>query len=623
MKKRLLIGILAASMTMSMGVTAFAAESTPVPENQVSSSTETYAAQKAVLLENARNYYKEKFNVSAYKKANPDLVPIYGDDENAYLEHYLTCGIYEGRRTGTGFDPIAYIINNFEFYMQNGLTGGSSFFNADEFMRWHPEIAANLNNDPAACLIWYLQYGVINGVSSNAKFDVVEFAKKYPDAEARSNITPDLALVADKVEQTNAIIKEKGYDYYINFYVDGTDKVNKNITVSKGSSNASAGSGSASETGNESTEAGSETGSENTGIIINNDYPSEWSSKATSTNVNVSVDDSENEAVSNIYHIGDAYILDLLNMNEDEINGFVENLLDSIELVETKSTNYFVEGDYQEYIDSVKPVEDKKFDLVANYDFKRDDAGKAVKDNDGYYLYSDKVLSYTVYFPINHTEKNYSDNGSYSEITYEYNDGTVTQHIKYTNVDGESQEYSYSYEDNPGIWGFNLYGEKIYYKNDNGLTEYDGANRYEKDHIQLYERFELNESEGTVNKDPEDMKNIILVLDEDGKATVDENKSSVDIIISNPEDYRTIESDTEEEEEETTEETSQETTEGGEEETSLEGTGVVEEETPQETTGAVEEGTPQETTGAAEEETPQEITGAVEEGTPQEAPEEA
>lgn len=50
MKKRLLIGILAASMTMSMGVTAFAAESTPVPENQVSSSTETYAAQKAVLL---------------------------------------------------------------------------------------------------------------------------------------------------------------------------------------------------------------------------------------------------------------------------------------------------------------------------------------------------------------------------------------------------------------------------------------------------------------------------------------------------------------------------------------------------------------------------------------------
>lgn len=543
MKKRLLIGILAASMTMSMGVTAFAAESTPAPENQVSSSTETYAAQKAVLLENARNYYKEKFNVSAYKKANPDLVPIYGDDENAYLEHYLTCGIYEGRRTGTGFDPIAYIINNFEFYMQNGLTGGNSFFNADEFMRWHPQIAADLNNDPAACLTWYLQYGVINGVSSHAKFDVVEFAKKYPDAEARSNITPDLALVADKVEQTNAIIKEKGYDYYINFYVDGTDKVNKNVVVSQGSGSGSS-SGTSSE--NTGTGAGSGTGSESTGTIINNDYPSDWSGKSTFTDVYASIKDSDDEAISNVYNFGAAYILDLMNMKDDELNKFVDNLLNSINLVETKSTNFIIPEDSdggKTYIDSVKPVEDKKFDLITNYAYERDDDGKAIMDESGNHKYTDEILSYTLYFPINHTEKyeyRYPD-GSHSEGINDYKDGTITSYDKYTTADGESNEYTYSMNCNTGIFGFNLYGEKMRYETDDKLIENPGANMYKEDFISLNKEFELNTVEGTVTKDYSET--IILSIDKDGNATVDENNSYGDILITNEEDYRKAETD--------------------------------------------------------------------------------
>lgn len=543
MKKRLLIGILAASMTMSMGVTAFAAESTPSPETPVSSSTETYAAQKAVLLENARNYYKEHFNVSAYKKANPDLVPIYGDDENAYLEHYLTCGIYEGRRTGTGFDPIAYIINNFEFYMQNGLTGGNSFFNADEFMRWHPQIAADLNNDPAACLTWYLQYGVINGVSSHAKFDVVEFAKKYPDAEARSNITPDLALVADKVEQTNAIIKEKGYDYYINFYVDGTDKVNKNVVVSQGSGSGSS-SGTSSE--NTGTGAGSGTGSESTGTIINNDYPSDWSGKSTFTDVYASIKDSDDEAISNVYNFGAAYILDLMNMKDDELNKFVDNLLNSINLVETKSTNFIIPEDSdggKTYIDSVKPVEDKKFDLITNYAYERDDDGKAIMDESGNHKYTDEILSYTLYFPINHTEKyeyRYPD-GSHSEGINDYKDGTITSYDKYTTADGESNEYTYSMNCNTGIFGFNLYGEKMRYETDDKLIENPGANMYKEDFISLNKEFELNTVEGTVTKDYSET--IILSIDKDGNATVDENNSYGDILITNEEDYRKAETD--------------------------------------------------------------------------------
>ena len=569
MKKRLLIGILAASMTMSMGVTAFAAESTPAPENQVSSSTETYAAQKAVLLENARNYYKEKFNVSAYKKANPDLVPIYGDDENAYLEHYLTCGIYEGRRTGTGFDPIAYIINNFEFYMQNGLTSGNSFFNADEFMRWHPQIAADLNNDPAACLTWYLQYGVIKGVSSHAKFDVVEFAKKYPDAEAKSNITPDLALVADKVEQTNAIIKEKGYDYYINFYVDGTDKVNKNVVVSQGSGSGS-GSGTSSE--NTGTGAGTEQKPES-GTGINNDYPSEWSSKNTNTNIRLSEKDSNNEAVSHIYNLGSAYILDLLTMDKEELNEFVENLLGSIDLVETQETSFYTSDENKYYLDDVKPLEDKSFNIVPQYDYQRDEDGKAMTGENGLYLYSDKVLSYQVYFPIAHTQKyeSYDEStGNHYESTYEYKDGVCTYHNKTTASDGECTEYNGSWEGNTDIWGFSLYGDKCYSSMLDELVEYDGANQYKKDLVYIYEMYEVNKDENTATKPDANQNWTILAIDEDGKAEIEVVDNYNDIHFNNTDEYRTVESNEEDESQETTEETSSEAGEGATSETTEE-----------------------------------------------------
>ena len=605
MKKRMLIGILAASMTMSMGMTAFAAESTPSPETPVSSSTETYAAQKAVLLENARNYYKEKFNVTAYKKANPDLVPIYGDDENAYLEHYLTCGIYEGRRTGTGFDPIAYIINNFEFYMQNGLTSGNSFFNADEFMRWHPQIAADLNNDPAACLTWYLQYGVIKGVSSHAKFDVVEFAKKYPDAEAKSNITPDLALVADKVEQTNAIIKEKGYDYYINFYVDGTDKVNENIVVSHGSS-----SGSGSGTSSENTGTGAGSGTEQkpeSGSGINNDYPSEWSSKNTNTNIRLSEKDSNNEAVSHIYSLGSAYILDLLTMNEEELNGFVENLLGSIDLVETQETSFYTSGEYTSYLDDVKPLE-KNYNLVPQYDFERDEDGKAKTGEDGSYLYSDKVLSYTVYFPIANTQKHESydeSTGSHYETTYEYKDGVCTVHTKNTASDGECTEYDDSWECNTDLYGFSLYGEKSYSNMLDKLVEYNGANQYKKDLIFINEMYEVNKDENTATEPADNQSIKILAIDKDGKAEIEVVDDYYDIYISNPDEYRVVESTTEESSSESGEGTINETTE---------------EPTTEETSSESGEGTTNETT---EESTTEESSSEAGEGTTSETTEES
>ena len=47
-------------------------------------------------------------DVEAYRAAYSDLEEAFGDDEDAYIKHYLTTGVYEGRTKGVLFDPLAY-----------------------------------------------------------------------------------------------------------------------------------------------------------------------------------------------------------------------------------------------------------------------------------------------------------------------------------------------------------------------------------------------------------------------------------------------------------------------------------------------------------------------------------
>lgn len=47
-------------------------------------------------------------NVEAYKAAYSDLAAAFGDNTDAYVNHYLTAGVYEGRTKGVLFNPLAY-----------------------------------------------------------------------------------------------------------------------------------------------------------------------------------------------------------------------------------------------------------------------------------------------------------------------------------------------------------------------------------------------------------------------------------------------------------------------------------------------------------------------------------
>ena len=48
------------------------------------------------------------FNAEKYRKNNPDLNAVYGDDMQAYVEHYITFGITEGRCSESSFDIFAF-----------------------------------------------------------------------------------------------------------------------------------------------------------------------------------------------------------------------------------------------------------------------------------------------------------------------------------------------------------------------------------------------------------------------------------------------------------------------------------------------------------------------------------
>ena len=75
------------------------------------------------------------FDAAYYAAANPDVVRIYGTDENSLYQHYLQYGRFEGRQTVTGFDP-AYYANKY------------------------PDVVGLLGDNPTVLYNHYLTYGI-------------------------------------------------------------------------------------------------------------------------------------------------------------------------------------------------------------------------------------------------------------------------------------------------------------------------------------------------------------------------------------------------------------------------------------------------------------------------------
>ena len=180
--------VTALTLCAGMGTTTFAAENSPkiiIAETEKDAYAENI---KETLLINAKAYYAENFDVKAYKQANPDLVRVLGDvDDSVYLQHYWDCGIIEGRTTGSGFDPIAFIINNIDKYIDGGLNDSGQYFVLESFMAKNPDLVNAFGTNYGEYLKFYLTQGIFEKRASGAGFDIIEIAEKYPEMYVRSN----------------------------------------------------------------------------------------------------------------------------------------------------------------------------------------------------------------------------------------------------------------------------------------------------------------------------------------------------------------------------------------------------------------------------------------------------
>lgn len=192
MKRKLLTLLLSATFVTALPLTAFAAE--PIPED----------ISEGVL----KTYYENTFDADTYAKKNTDLTGIINDSSDAYLDHYLSCGISEGRRTGN-FDCVAFVWNNREWFREHGLEKGNPFFNAEKYRKNNPDLDVAYGNDMQAYVEHYITFGITEGRSSESAFDILTFSKNYPDTGVRSNATPEEVMNSYRAELAKNKVEEK------------------------------------------------------------------------------------------------------------------------------------------------------------------------------------------------------------------------------------------------------------------------------------------------------------------------------------------------------------------------------------------------------------------------------
>lgn len=201
--RKLITCLLCTLMIVTNTIPVFAAEQTPIAV-QLPAQTPVYVAPKidpVTLI----NYYIKNLDVQGYMKKNPDLVTVFGEDIPMYILHYVLCGIPEGRRTAT-WDPVAFVINNGDKIGQSILEGKTDFFDIEKYKKTYPHLVALYGDDGSKYLAHYLTEGILAGEVSGGKFDAVTFAKNFPDAVAKTNVTPTEFAKVVKAEQNNKIV---------------------------------------------------------------------------------------------------------------------------------------------------------------------------------------------------------------------------------------------------------------------------------------------------------------------------------------------------------------------------------------------------------------------------------
>lgn len=100
--------------------------------------------------------YEDLFDAEYYASQYSDVAAVFGDDEEALLQHYLTYGINEGR-------------------------SASEVFNVQNYRQNYEDLDAAFGDDWKGYVDHYLNYGLEEGRDGGGMFDAASYANRYED----------------------------------------------------------------------------------------------------------------------------------------------------------------------------------------------------------------------------------------------------------------------------------------------------------------------------------------------------------------------------------------------------------------------------------------------------------
>ena len=172
---------------------------------------ETDEAKSTVILPSGRDWVKYILDVAEYKRAYKDLQAAFGNDWDAYVDHYLTKGLYEGRDQGKLFDPWAYA----EAY---------------------PDVKEECGDDANKIIEHYVTFGI----KENRPIGTTEGYEDFADKISREAMvgeaidrTPSSRLEALTKHADNVLLYGRNVEgsLYPQLFVDGIDPVTKEHTI--------------------------------------------------------------------------------------------------------------------------------------------------------------------------------------------------------------------------------------------------------------------------------------------------------------------------------------------------------------------------------------------------------
>ncbi len=183
----------------------------PDPADEPLVDLDAEEKETTVVLASGRDWVKYVLDVADYRKYHKDLEAAFGDDWDAYVDHWLTTGVYEGRTQGVLFDPFAYA-------------------NAYE------DVKAECGDDVNKIIEHYIAFGL----KENRPIGTTEGYEDFADKISREQMvgdaidrTPSTRLEALVAQAENVMLYGRNIEgvKYPQLFTDGFNKITKEPAV--------------------------------------------------------------------------------------------------------------------------------------------------------------------------------------------------------------------------------------------------------------------------------------------------------------------------------------------------------------------------------------------------------